>query len=87
MPTQLPDQRLCALPRHVGVDPSVPLADTDVKLDTAVLAYVRTLDLWGRSGKFDLILPYTWADGSAKLAGQARTRKVSGIKQVKGGQA
>ena len=40
---------------------------------------MRTLDLWGRSGKFDLILPYTWADGSAKLAGQERTRKVSGL--------
>ena len=63
----------------VGTDPSVPLTDTEVKLNTAVLAYVRTLDLWGRSGKFDIILPYTWADGSAKLAGQERKRKVSGL--------
>ena len=63
----------------VGTDPSVPLTDTEVKLNSAVLAYVRTLDLWGRSGKIDLIIPYTWADGSAKLAGQGRTRKVSGF--------
>jgi hypothetical protein len=63
----------------VGVDPSVPITDTEIKLNSAVLAYVRTLDLWGRSGKFDLIVPYTWVDGSAKLAGQARTRKVSGF--------
>jgi len=63
----------------VGTDPSVPLTDTEVKLNSAVVAYVRTLDLWGRSGKVDLIIPYSWADGSAKLAGQERTRKVSGF--------
>ena len=63
----------------VGTDPSVPLTDTEVELNSAVLAYVRTLDLWGRSGKIDLIIPYTWADGRAKLAGQERTRKVSGF--------
>ena len=63
----------------VGTDPSVPLTDTEVKLNSAVLAYVCTLDLWGRSGKIDLIIPYTWADGSAKLAGEGRTRKVSGF--------
>jgi hypothetical protein len=63
----------------VGTDPSVPITDTQIKLNSAVLAYVRTLDLWGRSGKVDVIVPYTWADGSAKVAGQERTRKVSGF--------
>jgi Putative MetA-pathway of phenol degradation len=63
----------------IGTDPSVPLTDTEVKLNSAVVAYVRTLDLWGRSGKVDVIIPYTWADGSAKLAAQERTRKVSGF--------
>ncbi len=33
----------------VGTDPSVPLTDTEVKLNSAVLAYVRTLDL--RAGR------------------------------------
>ena len=56
----------------VGTDASVPLEDTEVRLNSAVLAYVRTLDLWGRSGKFDVILPYTWASGSTKPAGQPR---------------
>jgi hypothetical protein len=63
----------------VGTDPAVPLEDTEVKLNSAVLAYVRTLDLWGWSGKVDVILPYTWASGSAKLAGQPRKREVSGL--------
>jgi hypothetical protein len=63
----------------VSTDPSVPIEDAEVRLNTAVLAYVRTLDLWGRSGKVDIILPYTWASGSAKLAGQLQTRDVSGL--------
>ena len=63
----------------VGTDASVPLEDTEVTLNSAILAYVRTLDLWGRSGKLDMILPYTWASGSAKLAGQPRKRDVSGL--------
>ena len=45
---------------NVGVDPSVPITDTEIKLNSTVLAYVRTLDLWGRSGKVDLVIPYTW---------------------------
>jgi hypothetical protein len=63
----------------VGFDPSVPLEDAQVKLNTAALAYVRTLDLWGKSGKFNVILPYTWASGSAKLFGELRTRKIAGF--------
>lgn len=62
----------------VGTDPSTPLEDTEVTLDSAVIAYVRSLDLWGRSGKFDIILPYTWASGSAELFGEQKTRDVSG---------
>ncbi len=57
----------------VGTDPSVPLTDTEVKLNSAVLAYVRTLDLWGRSGKFDVIIPYAWASWKRKTS-RARTR-------------
>jgi hypothetical protein len=63
----------------VGTDPSVPIEDAEVELHSTFLVYVRTLDLWGRSGKVDLIIPHTWADGSAKLAGEGRTRKVSGF--------
>jgi hypothetical protein len=63
----------------VGTDPSIPVTDTQIDFHSGVLAYVRTLNLWDRSGKFDVILPYTWLSGSAKLAGQGRTRKVSGL--------
>ena len=63
----------------VGTDPSVPIEDFKVDLHSAVLAYVRTLDLWGRSGKVDIIVPYSSVDGTAKVFGEGRRRKVSGF--------
>lgn len=63
----------------VHTDPSVPVENSQLKLDSIVFAYVRTLDLWSRSGKLDVIVPYAWASGSARLAGQPRKRNVSGF--------
>lgn len=36
-------------------------------------------DMWGKSGKIDLIVPYSQLSGSAKAAGQTHTRRVSGL--------
>jgi hypothetical protein len=63
----------------VGTDPSVPIENFKVELHSGVLAYVRTLDLWGRSGKVDIIIPYSSVDGTAKVFGEGRRRKVSGF--------
>lgn len=63
----------------VGTDPAVPIEDAQVRVNSAFLAYVRTLDFWGRSGKVDIVLPYSWESGSASLLGQEHTRKVSGL--------
>src|SRR6478609_7011644 len=41
----------------LSTDPALPVEDAHLKIDTGVLAYVRSLDLWGRSGKLDVILP------------------------------
>jgi hypothetical protein len=35
-----------------------------------VLAYARVLDLWGKSAKFDVILPYMSLSGDALFAGR-----------------
>ena len=62
----------------VVFDASSPITDAEVRVHAALLAYVRTLDVWGRSGKLDIVLPYAWASGSAKAAGQLRERDISG---------
>ncbi len=63
----------------LATDPSLPLQDAQLSIDTGVLVYLRALDLWGRSGKFDLIAPYSHLSGSALAAGQPRERDVSGF--------
>jgi hypothetical protein len=58
---------------------SVPIKNAQLQMNTGVLAYARTLDVWGKSGKFDVILPYSQLSGSAMFAGQPRERDVSGF--------
>jgi hypothetical protein len=49
---------------------SVPLENANLQTHATVLAYARTLDLWGRSGKVDVLIPYAWLSGDAEYAGQ-----------------
>jgi hypothetical protein len=58
---------------------SSPIKDAKLQMNTGLLAYARTLDVWGKSGKFDVILPYSQLSGSAMVAGQPRERNVSGL--------
>ena len=59
-------------------DPSLPIKDAHLQTSNAVLAYARSLDWWGKSAKFDVIVPYTWLSGSADYAGQRLERIVNG---------
>jgi Putative MetA-pathway of phenol degradation len=63
----------------VAFDPSVPIEDAKLTVHNAFLAYVRALDVWGRAGKLDVVLPYAWLSGTARVAGQLRERDVSGL--------
>jgi hypothetical protein len=56
-----------------------PIKDAQLTMNTGVLAYARTLDVWGKSGKFDVIVPYSDLSGSAMVGGQPRERNVSGF--------
>jgi len=58
---------------------SSPIKDSQLQMNTGLLAYARTLDVLGKSGKFDVILPYSQLSGSAMVAGQSRERNVSGL--------
>jgi hypothetical protein len=64
---------------NVAFDPASPLQDGEIKTDIAVIAYARSLDLWGDNGKFDLVVPYAWVDGSATFNGDPVSRVVDGL--------
>jgi hypothetical protein len=63
----------------LSVDPTVPLTNANLRTHSTVLGYARTLDLWGQSGKFDLIVPYAWLSGNAEYAGQPVERETTGF--------
>lgn len=63
--------------------PSVPLQDAKLNIKTVVFAFARSLDTWGRSGKFDIIVPEAKLTGSALLAGEPKERNVTGLIESK----
>jgi hypothetical protein len=63
----------------LSFDPSVPVTDPQLHTSSALFAYARELDLWGLSGKVDVIAPYTWLSGTAKFEGQPVERTVDGL--------
>jgi hypothetical protein len=62
----------------VSFDTSAPIEDGKLTVHSAILGYVRSLDVWGRAGKLDVLLPYAWLSGSAVVAGAPVAREVSG---------
>ena len=63
----------------LSFDPSVPIEDPKIATNGPILAYARTLDLFGRSGKFDVILPSARLSGSAIYQGSPVSREVEGL--------
>lgn len=63
----------------LAFDPASDLKNPDLKTESLVFAYARTLDLGGLSGKFDAILPYAALDGTATYRGQPVERHVDGL--------
>jgi hypothetical protein len=57
---------------------SSPLKDAELTMDIGIVAYARTMDAWGKSAKFDVILGYSDLSGEAMVAGETRTRNISG---------
>lgn len=62
----------------VAFDTALPLTDPHLETASAVVAYARALDVLGKSGKFDVIVPYTWLSGSATYQGGPISRVADG---------
>lgn len=63
----------------VGFEASSPIKDAKVHVHAGLLAYARSLDVWGLSGKVLVALPVAEASGSAKVKGQEMDRQVLGL--------
>lgn len=63
----------------LAFDPSLPVTNVNLTTSNAFLAYTRVIDFWGKSGKFDVVAPYTWLSGSADFSGVTMQRVVNGF--------
>ncbi len=63
----------------IAFDPSTSVTDAQFHSHTGVLAYVRSLDVGGKSAKFDVILPYSSFSAHGLVEGQTRAREMSGL--------
>ena len=63
----------------MAFDPSLPIADAEYRMNSGLVAYAHSLDVWGKSAKFDVVVPYSSFSGHALLSGQSRQREMSGF--------
>lgn len=63
----------------VLLDPSLPVTDASAKVDILILGYLRSLDLWGKSGSVGLVLPRAWISARGDLEGQPSSVTRSGM--------
>jgi hypothetical protein len=63
----------------IAFDTALPITDPQLETSSLVLGYARALDFWGKSGKFDIIVPYTSLEGSAIHKDEPVTREIKGF--------
>ncbi len=63
---------------NVLTDATSPIQDLNLNLRTSALAYLRSLDLFGRSASVSAIVPHGYISGSATLDGERVTGSRSG---------
>lgn len=63
----------------IAFDPTLPISDARFHTHTEAWAYVRFLDIWGKSAKFDVILAHSSFSAHALVAGQRKEREVQGL--------
>jgi len=54
-----------------------------LNVNGAFLAYARGLDIYGKSGKIDFVIPFACIDGTGKVSGEDVKRNVCGLADVK----
>jgi Putative MetA-pathway of phenol degradation len=64
---------------NVVVDSALPLEDFNVHLNASAIAYVRTTDFFGSSGKVALVVPYAWGHASGRVLGELMRLSRSGV--------
>jgi len=54
---------------------NLPVTNPKLTTSSAILAYGRVLDLWGKSAKLNVIVPYSALSGTAEVAARCSTAR------------
>jgi hypothetical protein len=54
----------------IAFDPSSSITEAQYHTNTGLFAYARALNAWGKSAKFDMVLPYSSFSGQGLVGGQ-----------------
>jgi hypothetical protein len=63
----------------LSFDTALPVTNISLNTNSAILTYTRVVDFWGKSGKIDVLVPYTFLTGSANFEGAPLQRVVNGF--------
>ena len=64
---------------NVLLDAALPVEDARGRLNIVPIAYARAIDVFGLSGKVDVIVPFTWGTWEGRLAGQDTSTSRTGF--------
>ena len=64
---------------HVLTDPSLPIENVTNEAHVGVLGFARVLNIFGKSAKFDMLVPFAGITAKGIVFGQPHTREISGF--------
>ena len=64
-------------------DPSLPLEDFNARINSIIVAYVRSVNFWGKSGKLGVILPFAGGDFEGVFADEVFTDEYTGFGDIR----
>jgi hypothetical protein len=63
----------------IVTDPSLPIVGVDSKIHFAILGYLHTFSLAGRTANIQFNIPYSWGESEGFAEGEFRNRDITGL--------
>lgn len=67
---------------NIIFDPSVPIYEAETRTNSALLAYLGTFSLFGRSANVIAKLPYAWGETAGLIASESASREFSNFADI-----
>lgn len=68
---------------NIITDPASPIKDLDINSNNVISGYARSFSMFGRLSRIQVLLPYTFLSGNAKLSGKDTSGTRSGFSDAR----